>query len=201
MSGDTDFIQLINDNTCIYDGVKEITLKKDGIYNIKDQKLHFSVKNDSKLKIGKPIKKDEEETFDSDWIEWALFLKFVRGDSGDNIFSAYPRANIRTIKRAFDDRHDQGYEWNNFMNHRWRDHNDVDHRVKNCYKRNQDLIDLSKQPIEIIDLMDEVLTESLPSKNNKKIGLRFLKFAGKFELVRIAENPTDYVKFLAAKYN
>ena len=201
VSGDTDFIQLVDDNTCIYDGVKEIIIKKDGVYNERDKKMHFTVKSDTKIKVGKAIKKGEEETYDPEWIEWALFLKFVRGDSSDNIFSAYPRAKVTLIRKAFEDRHEQGYEWNNFMNHRWRDHNENDQRVKFCYKRNQELIDLTKQPDEIKQVMDETLAESLIDKDNKKIGLQFLKFAGKYELVRIAENPTDYTAFLGAKYS
>lgn len=201
VSGDTDFIQLVDDNTYIYDGVKEIVIKKDGIYNEKDKKMHFTVKGDTKIKVGKAIKAGEEEVYDPEWIEWALFLKFVRGDSSDNVFSSYPNASTKKIRRAFEDRHDQGYEWNNFMNHRWRDHNDDDQRVKNCYNRNRELIDLTMQPDEIKQVMDETLAETLMSKENKKIGLQFLKFAGKYELTRIADNPTDYTSFLSAKYN
>ena len=200
VSGDTDFIQLLSDNVCIYDGVKEIILKKDGIYDEKDRRLHFSVKNDGKIKVGKYIKEGEEEKFDPEWIEWALFLKFVRGDPGDNVFSAYPRANIKKIRTAFDDRHTQGYEWNNFMLHRWTDHNNQDHRVKTCYERNRELIDLSMQPDEVKLLMDEAISESTMPRNNNRIGLKFLKFAGKHELNRIAENPGDYIDFLSAKY-
>ena len=200
ISGDTDFIQLLSNNVCIYDGVKEVVLRHDGIYDDKDRRLHFNVKNDGKIKTGKPIKKNDEEKYDPEWIEWALFLKFIRGDSGDNVFSAYPRANVNRIRRAFDDRHTQGYEWNNFMLHRWADHNKKDHRVNDCYERNRELIDLSMQPIEIKLTMDETISEALISRNNSKIGWKFLKFAGKHELVRIADNPDDYIKFLSAKY-
>lgn len=201
ISGDTDFIQMVSSNVCIYDGVKDITLKEDGIYDDKDRPVHFSVKNDGKIKVGKYIKDGDDISYDPEWIEWALFLKFVRGDPGDNVFSAYPRANIKKIRKAFDDRHDQGYEWNNFMLHRWTDHNDVDHRVKACYERNQELIDLNKQPEEIKIIMDETISEALVPRTNSRIGLKFLKFAGKHELTRIAENPNDYIDFLSAKYS
>lgn len=201
VSGDTDFIQMLSENVCIYDGVKEIILRHDGIYNEKDQRLHFNVKSDGKIKVGKPVKKNEEEDYDPEWIEWALFLKFVRGDPGDNVFSAYPRANVKKIRAAFDDRHEQGYVWNNFMLHRWTDHNDKDHRVRACYERNMELIDLSMQPPEVKVVMDDTLNEALEPRNNTKIGLHFLKFAGAYELSRIADNPDDYVHFLSAKYS
>jgi hypothetical protein len=201
ISGDTDFIQLVSDNVSIYDGVKDITLRHDGIYDGKDKRAHFSVKNNSKIKVGKAIKPGEKEEYDPEWIDWALFLKFVRGDPGDNIFSAYPRANIKKIKGAFDDRFDKGYDWNNFMLHRWTDHNKIDHRVKNCYDRNRELIDLSMQPEEIKIVMDDTINEAIAPKHNTQIGIRFLKYAGKNELTRIAENPSDYISFLTAKYN
>ena len=70
VSCDTDFIQLLSDNVCIYDGVKEIVLKADGIYDEKDRRLHFSVKNDGKIKVGKYIKEGEEEKYDPEWVEW-----------------------------------------------------------------------------------------------------------------------------------
>jgi len=201
VSGDTDFIQMISENVCIYDGVKEIILRHDGIYNEKDKRLHFNVKNNGKIKVGKVIKKDEEEIYDPEWIEWALFLKFVRGDPGDNVFSAYPRANAKKIRKAFDDRHEKGYDWNNFMLHRWTDHNEVDHRVKTCYERNRELIDLSMQPPEVKMVMDDTLTEALNPRNNTRIGLEFLRFAGYHELTRISDNPNDYIGFLSAKYS
>lgn len=200
ISGDTDFVQLLANNVTIYDGVKEIILKQDGIYNEKGKRLHFNVKSDGKIKVGSAIKKNEEENYDPEWIEWLLFLKFVRGDPGDNVFSAYPRANVRKIRKAFDDRKEQGYEWNNFMLHRWTDHNQDDHRVKTCYERNRELIDLDMQPIEIKMVMDDTINESIEPRNVTKIGLRLLKYAGALELVRIADNPDDYVKFLSAKY-
>jgi len=200
ISGDTDFIQLLASNVTIYDGVKEIILKQDGIYNERDKRLHFNVKSNTKIKVGFPVKKNEEEIYDNEWIEWALFLKFVRGDPGDNVFSAYPRANIKKIRAAFDDRHDKGYNWNNFMLHRWTDHKNKDHRVKACYERNKELIDLTMQPIEIKMIMDEVIDEATLPRGKTKIGLRLLKYAGINELVRISDNPDNYVKFLSAKY-
>ena len=200
ISGDTDFIQLLSDNVIIYDGVRNATLKRNEILNEKGHRCHFIVKSDSKVKILKEVKKGEAYEVDSNWPEWSLFIKLVRGDSGDNVFSAYPKVRLNDIKKAFDDKDDQGYNWNNFMLARWTDHNGIDHRVKDCFERNKVLIDLTAQPEEIKETLDETIAAASMPKTNKQIGLHFLKFAGTYELKRISEHPEDYTVFLSAAY-
>ena len=201
VSGDTDFIQLLKPNVQIYDGVKNIIIKPEGIFSESGKPVHFQVQSNTKLKVLKEAKKNETVDVPEDWIEWHLFLKCIRGDSSDNIFSAYPRANLNKIKNAFKDRHNKGYDWHNFMMTRWEDHNDESHRVKECYALNQELIDLTKQPEEIKDLLDQTVTDAISEpKSNKQIGVYFLKFAGEYELNRIADHPKDFLDFLSAKY-
>ena len=65
----------------------------------------------------------------------------MRGDSADNVFSAYPKVRKNKLEEAFADRENQGFVWNNLMLQRWTDHNGVEHRVKECYERNKKLID------------------------------------------------------------
>jgi hypothetical protein len=202
VSCDTDFIQLVAPNVVLYDGMKDILIKHDGVYNDKDKPLHFSIKSNGKLKTGDPIKPKDEVNYDPDWIEWSLFLKIVRGDPGDNVFSAYPRANLKKIRKAFDDRHNKGYEWNNFMLTRWIDHHDEDIRVKDAMDRNRELIDLSAQPDEIKEFMDATIVEALSEpKNNKQIGLQLIKFAGKYQLDKVVATPAQFTEFLSGKYS
>ena len=200
VSGDTDFIQLLDDNVKIYDGVKNAIIQKDGIYTEQMKPIHFRVESSSKLKILKEIKTDEEQSIDSDWIEWSLFIKLVRGDPGDNVFSAYPNVRITDIQKAFEDRKVKSYNWQNFMMTRWTDHNGKDHRVKDCFERNRILIDLTAQPDEIKETMDDTIITAMISKNNNQIGLYLLKFCGKYELTRIADHPGDFTPFLSATY-
>lgn len=197
VSGDTDFIQLLDDNIQMYDGVKNIIIRKDGVFDERDRKIAFQIKSDGKLKI---LKEDKDFEVDSDWTDWALFVKIVRGDSGDNVFSAYPKVRITKIRSAFEDRHEQGYTWNNLMLSRWTDHNGKDHRVRDCFTRNQQLIDLTMQPDAIKETMDETISLSTIPKSNKQIGFHFLKFAGKYELAKIADYPNDFLVFLSAPY-
>lgn len=198
ISGDTDFIQLLSDNVKIYDGINKRTLTKEGIFNEKDQKMEFQVKNDGKLKI---LKENDSFEPNQDWISWALFVKIIRGDSSDNIFSAFPKVRIDKIKKAFNDRFDQGYEWNNFMLSRWTDHNQEDQRVKDCYEQNKELIDLTAQPDEVKEFIDDYILNELQNKEKKKqIGFHFLKFAGKYELIKISERKEQFLDFLNAEY-
>ena len=56
------------------------------------------------------------------------------------------------------------------------------------------------QPDNIKETMDDVINEATTPRTNTRVGLAFLKFAGKQELVRVADNPNDYIKFLSSKY-
>ncbi len=200
VSGDTDFIQLLAENVQIYDGVRNLIIKKDGVYNEKLYPVHFQVKSDSKLKIFKEVKAGDDHKVDPDWIDWSLFIKLVRGDPGDNVFSAYPKVRLNMIRKAFDDRVDQSYDWQNFMLTRWTDHNKKDHRVRDCFERNRILIDLSAQPEDIIEAMDQTISDAIQVRENNQVGLYLLKFCGKYDLVRISDNPGDYTPFLSAGY-
>ena len=133
--------------------------------------------------------------------EWLLFEKCIRGDSSDNVFTAFPKVRKTKIKEAFDDRHNQGFVWNNFMLSKWTDHNGNDMVVKDCYERNKQLVDLSQQPDEV---RTNILTEIVRAQNSKSIeqvGVRFMKFCNKYGLTKLAENPTDHAKYLNNGYN
>ena len=68
----------------IYDGVQNRIITKDGFF--KDDKNMTPIKD-----------KKTKEVLSSD-PEWLLFEKCIRGDTSDNIFSAYPspRKVLRT---------------------------------------------------------------------------------------------------------
>lgn len=201
VSGDSDFIQLLSENVLIYDGINNLIIKNSGVYDEEENRKEFIVRSSGKIKVAtikltNELIKDPED----EWWKWALFLKLVRGDPGDNIFSAYPRVNINKVRKAYDDRIKQGYDWNNFMLSRWTDHKKNDHRVKDCFERNQNLIDLTKQPDEIKEIMDNLIIEAKEAKIKTQVGIHLLKFAGKYELLEIAKHPNDFSKFLSMTY-
>ena len=192
VSTDTDFVQLIAPNVQIYDGVSKTLYKDTGVY---DEKF--------KLKVDK--KGNKREALNP---EYALFEKCIRGDTSDNVSSAFP--GVRTkgsakkagIDDAFADRNNQGFTWVNFMKTTWEDADGLQHTVEQDYERNRMLIDLSRQPQDIIDALDVTILDTLDTpKSNKMIGASFLKFCGKHELVRLAEYPEPIVEMLSKKFD
>lgn len=283
VSGDSDMIQLIAPNVCIFNGVTNVTITHQGVFNEKDEHLVFSVKpQNGKLKIGdtydatrlkktktaraaikkaqleegrladaereakalyeaasiddklaakaavekaeKELKKnrleilklkakaEEEEDYSppKDWVELALFVKCVRGDSGDGIFSAYPGVRYKGsakrvgIEEAWEDRHQQGFAWNNFMLQTWDklmpDGSSEQVRVIDEYNTNKMMIDLTAQPDEVKELIDGAIVTAIQKEPVGNVGIRFLQFCQKYELTRAQDRVNDHVKYLNAGY-
>jgi hypothetical protein len=130
----------------------------------------------------------------------------MRGDVSDNIFSAYP--GVRTVgsknkvglKEAYEDKDSKGFAWNNLMLQRWTDHNEVEHRVLDDYLRNVVLVDLTAQPDNIKIKIAETIAVGSQALSRPMIGAQFLKFCGKYDLVKMSEQADSFVKFLEASY-
>ena len=190
VSSDTDFVQLISKNVSLYNAVTKILTTKNAMYDDKNQ-----------LVIDKKTKEVMEPVDPS----WELFYKCIRGDSGDNVFSAFPGARLKGtknkvgIREAYEDRKSQGYNWNNFMLQRWIDHKQEEHKVLNDYERNSILIDLTKQPDHIREAMNIAMADAYMKQPAKMVGAQLLKFCGKYDLVNIAKYPERYADFLNAR--
>lgn len=193
ISTDGDFAQLIAPNVKQYNGVMNTTITHEGYFNEK----------------GKPvIDKKTKEVKTAPDPEWLLFEKCMRGDTSDNIFSAYPGVrekgtkNKVGLREAFADRKTKGYNWNNLMLQKWTDHNGIEHRVLDDYNRNKLLCDLNNQPDHIKLLIKETVTNSVnENKNILQVGIRLLKFCSKYDLQKISEQIQSYAEPLNAKYN
>jgi 5'-3' exonuclease len=206
ISSDSDFYQLLrNPNLTIYDPVKNIRITQDGIHNDNGKKLAFTVDTSAKIKVGNP---DPDFEVESKWYEYALFLKCVRGDKTDNIFSAYPGVREKGtktavgIREAYEDK-GKGYSWNNFMLQKWVDHEKQEQRVKENYERNRLLIDLSQIPDDIKTECLTVIAEATNAKNVPAvdIGVRFMKFCGRWVLTKIGNNSQQFMPMLKSKYS
>jgi hypothetical protein len=139
---------------------------------------------------------------------WLLFEKCMRGDTSDNIFSAYPGVrekgtkNKVGLREAFADRDSKGYSWNNLMLQRWTDHEGVEHRVLDDYNRNVKLCDLKAQPEDIRAKMTECIqAEFAKHKEVKQVGIRLMKFANSYELQKVVEQAESYAEPLNARYH
>ena len=204
VSTDSDFVQLLkHDNVVLFNPVAKTILTKHGVTNLDGKNLEFEVLSNSKLKI-----KDPNESFkpQPDWYEYALFLKIIRGDKGDNIFSAYPGARVKGskktigIREAFEDRHSKGYMWNNFMLQTWVDVDEVEHKVKDKYAFNMALIDLECQPDDVMESCINTIKEATQKPRVQNIGFHFMKFCGLYALNRIGDNAETFTKMLNAPY-
>jgi 5'-3' exonuclease len=186
ISTDSDFVQLIAPNVKQYNGVAETLTTHTGIF---DKKGRLVV--DSKTKEPKSIPDPE----------WLLFEKCIRGDTSDNVFSAYPGVRKTKMKEAFEDRNSKGFAWNNLMLQRWVDHEGKEHKVLDDYNRNVQLIDLSAQPVEIKSIIKETIDiQTTDPKNVDQVGIRLLKFCNLFDLQRVADNIQQYAQPFQAKY-
>ena len=191
VSSDTDFVQLVSDNVKQYNGISNNMITLQGVFD----------------DHGKPVK--DKKTGDPKPApdpEWLLFEKCMRGDPTDNIFSAYPGVRKKGTKNkvglleAFEDRDNKGYNWNNMMLQRWTDHNGDEHRVLDDYERNRVLVDLTAQPEELKEYIDSTMKDQMAPKNNSMVGAKFLKFCGKYELKRIADEAPKYAEWLQKSY-
>ena len=191
ISTDGDFAQLIAPNVKQYNGVSEVTTTHEGYF-------------DSKGKRVKDKKTGEEKPAPNP--EWLLFEKCMRGDTSDNIFSAYPGVRTKGTKskvgliEAFEDRSTKGYAWNNLMLQKWVDHEGAEHRVLDDYQRNRLLCDLSAQPEAIRQIIDETIKTNAVSKEVGQVGVKMLKFCASYELTKISENIQSYADAFNARY-
>lgn len=166
------------------------------------------------LKKRKKLDERIEFSIDPDWTKRALFIKIVRGDVGDGIFSAYPKVRYDGtkkvgIKECWEDRHEKGFHWNNFMLQKWEkmvlkegqsEPEMVDVRVADEFAINEMLIDLTKQPQEIKDLMDKVIVDAVQKQTTGQVGLNFMRFCKKHDLVRLMERAQDHSAYLMGRY-
>ena len=192
ISTDTDYLQLLSESVHMYNGVTRQLITIDGYFDDK----------------GRPvIDKKTKEPKGLEDPQFLLFEKCMRGDTSDNVFSAYPGVrkkgtqNKTGLLEAYADKDKGGFNWNNIMLQRWTDHNEVEHRVRDDYERNRTLIDLTAQPTELRDGTDKCIKEGLnANKNVAQVGVHFMRFCGKYELNRISDQADSYAKWLNTAY-
>jgi 5'-3' exonuclease len=191
ISTDSDFLQLIAPNVHQYQGVAGELITLEGYF-----------KENGKAVIDKKTKQPKllEDP------EFLLWKKIVRGDSSDNIFSAYPgirevgSKNKIGIKEAYEDRQKQGFHHNSFMLSRWTDHEGNEVRVKDAFERNRQLIDLTAQPQEIKDAVDDCIRKGVRRTTTPSVGVHFLKLCGRYELTKLSESAETYSRWLNEPY-
>ena len=191
VSSDSDFYQLLNDNVSQYNGIAKHHITVDGIFDDNGKPVKDKKTGEAK-QIGNP--------------EWLLFEKCMRGDTSDNVFSAFPGVRKKGTKNkvglieAFADRNTRGFDWNNMMLQRWVDHEGEEHRVLDDYTRNRTLIDLTLQPDDIKAVLDESIVEQVNKQRISQVGLNFMRLCGKYDLQRLSDAATEHAEYLNAGY-
>lgn len=192
VSCDSDFHQLIADNVMMYDPMQGHIITINGVFNDRMQPVIDKTTKKQKT-IGDP--------------EYILFKKCIRGDSSDNISSAYPKIREKGSKnkvgivQCFEDRKSKGFEWNTVMLHEWEDHMGNRNKVKDLYERNRLLIDLREIPDIIVEEVRQSIVESCQKKvSTSEVGFKFMKFCAKYELVNLSQHPGPYTEFLGKRY-
>ena len=192
ISTDGDFAQLIAPNVKQYNGIAKMTITHEGYFDDKGIAV---------------VDKKTQEIKPAPEPDFMLFEKCMRGDTSDNVFSAYPGVRKKGTKNktglleAFADKDKGGFNWNNIMLQRWTDHNEVEHRVRDDYERNRTLIDLTAQPKLFRDNTDIVVKKGVNDKKEvAQVGVHFMRFCGKYELNRISDQADSYAKWLNTPY-
>jgi 5'-3' exonuclease len=190
ISTDGDFAQLIAPNVKQYNGVSNTTITHEGYFTDKGDRVI-----DKKTKEPKPAPEPD----------FMLFEKCMRGDTSDNVFSAYPGVRKKGTKNkvglieAYEDKGTKGYNWNNMMLQRWTDHEGDEHRVLDDYTRNVTLCDLTAQPDDIREIINNTIAEVEP-KEISQVGMRLMKFCAKWDMQRIADQAATFAEPLQARY-
>ena len=191
ISSDTDFVQLVSSTVKQYNGITDELITLEGIFDAKGRPVL-----DKKTKQAKACPDPA----------WLLFEKCMRGDSSDNVFSAYPGVrekgtkNKVGLREAFGDRDRQGYNWNNMMLQRWMDPDGVEHRVLDDYERNRTLIDLTAQPEEIKQQVDSAIAEQISHRDVGQVGVRFMQFCGRYELNKCSDAADQFGRWMNETY-
>jgi 5'-3' exonuclease len=191
ISSDTDFVQLLSEQVQQYNGITDELLTVNGIFDSRGRPCQ-----DRKTKTAKSTPDPE----------WLLFEKCMRGDPTDNIFSAFPNVRLKSSKNkiglleAYNDRHQKGFAWNNLMLQRWVDHNGQEHKVLDDYQRNRMLVDLTQQPQNVKEEIDTAIKEQIRTSDIGQVGLKFMRFCGRYELIKLSETADQYSQWLNQKY-
>lgn len=215
LSTDSDFVQLLAPNVTIYDGVNERTITTDGVTGPRGERMKFEVnKANGRIKVDDKQIAPPDFAPEPEWWRKALFVKIIRGDEGDSIFSAYPGVRYTSkskpgICEAWEDRTTRGYHWNNFFQQEWEKLVGADRsgqpikkrvRVLDEYRANELLIDLTKQPEDVKALMDTIIDEALAKPPAQGVGIHFLRFCDQQRLPMLAKEANDHAVYLNAGY-
>jgi 5'-3' exonuclease len=165
-----------------------------------DKDLIQLLRNPNVKLIDPATGEDRRKLLDKDYdgdVDYFMFEKCIRGDTGDNVQSAFPGVRKTRIKKAYTD----AFEQVNLMNESWSigDKGTDDYKeflVKELFEENKLLMDLTAQPDVIKDRVKQTIEEAFNDPGEYS-HFHFLKFLGKYELKKISEQVDNFVQMLS----
>lgn len=168
---------------------------------ISSDKDYLQLLTDDSITLIDPATKTARtlEKWDND-PEYFMFEKCFRGDTSDNVMSAYPRVRSTKIKAAYTD----AYIRENLMEHTFTKiinlpDGAMEERTfltRDVFEENKLLMDLSAQPDVIKELMDAEIARAEENRNKFNY-FRFLKFCSKHQLENIIKNIDEFTPLLS----
>lgn len=203
-STDTDFYQLISDKVSLYSPITKYLIKYDRILDIDGNEVKFTLDGNGKIKIGKEdgIQLSEIEGYGT-WPEWCLFCKIIRGDSSDNVFSAYPGVRVKGTKNkvgileSFKGRKTKDFNYVNFVNQTWEGLDGEEKLVETQINFNKRLIDLNWIDLEYMDKFNRYIQNyetNFIKKKSSDIGSLLLQFSRKNFINPMEESLMQFLR-------
>ncbi len=198
VSADGDFKQLVRDHVDLYDPIRQILYTSTGVYMQDGKRPGKNTPTIQRYgetwKVKYNKKTGDAETFEPDW---ELFKVSIRGVK-NNTRSAYPRVYETKMREAFNDM--GGLKWNNFINSVWGP-DDARKSVREIYDLNRSLMDLTAQPPNIKQNIDNTIEEALNKRRKQMVGAHFSRFCARYRLTRLSQNPNAIVRILSSPYD
>ena len=163
----------------------------DKITILSSDKDYVQLLTSPNVKLMNPLKEQYRtlEEYDYD-VTWHKFFKEFRAGE-DGIRCALPRVRSTRLKKAYKD----PFEMVNLMQETWTDQNGKEFLVEDLYNENSLLMDLEKQPPWVRKIMDNTIMDAM-ANSNKFSHFHFLKFCGKYDLVKISKSIELYIPML-----
>lgn len=165
----------------------------------------LQLKRQSNVRVVSPA--NDKEQFLGDYnndADYYTFVKCMRGDPTDNVMSAFPKVRETRLKKAYAD----PFERVQLMKETWTGPIEYtnangetvietkEFRVEQLFEENEKLINLTKQPEDIRELIEASVAVSM--KKKRQFSMFFiLKFVGKYKLVKIKESIDQYIPMLS----
>lgn len=163
--------------------------------------MQLLVRNNLKIIDPATDKERTLEEYNND-PDYFMYEKCLRGDSGDNVMSAYPRLRTKKIEESYRDPLLRTNIMQNKFNVLVNDDDGVptprEFVTQEVFDENILLMDLSEQPDFIREMIDHTIDDAFENRG-KFSYIEFLRFCGKYELNAIKSMVDLYVPMLSCK--